>query len=89
MVMYDAMSMMSLSAIGNAGAEITFFVSEDGNDSWSGKLDSPNSDKTDGPFATITAARDAIREMKAGKPQKQAIAIAMSKAKRKKKATYE
>ena len=28
-------------------------------------------------------------EMKAGKPQKQAIAIAMSKAKRKKKATYE
>jgi hypothetical protein len=28
-------------------------------------------------------------EMEAGKPQKQAIAIAMSKAKRKKKATYE
>jgi hypothetical protein len=28
-------------------------------------------------------------EMEAGKPRKQAIAIAMSKAKRKKKATYE
>jgi len=43
---------------------IIFFVSTDGDDSWSGKLDSPNADKTDGPFATITRARDAIRELK-------------------------
>jgi len=45
--------------------EATFFVSKDGNDSWSGKLATPNAPKTDGPFATVLRARDAIREMKA------------------------
>jgi len=43
---------------------IKYYVSPSGNDNWSGKLASPNSDQTDGPFATIVRARDAIREMK-------------------------
>ena len=43
---------------------ITFFVAKNGNDSWSGKLFAPNKDKTDGPFASITRARDAIRQLK-------------------------
>ena len=44
-----------------------FYVSLNGNDSWSGKLSEPNSKKTDGPFATFERARDAIRELiKAG-----------------------
>ena len=47
---------------------ITFFVSKDGNDAWSGKLAVPNAEKTDGPFATITKAKDIIREMKAKQP---------------------
>ncbi|MFC1719227.1 hypothetical protein ACFL6S_36590 [Candidatus Poribacteria bacterium] len=60
----------SLTVNGIAGAqanelEATFFVSTDGNDGWSGKLEAPNAEKTDGPFATIARARDAIREMKA------------------------
>ncbi|MEM1582816.1 MAG: right-handed parallel beta-helix repeat-containing protein [Candidatus Bathyarchaeia archaeon] len=41
-----------------------FYVSPEGRDEWSGKLPEPNEDKTDGPFATITRARDAIRELK-------------------------
>lgn len=41
-----------------------FFVATDGDDGWSGKLDAPNADKTDGPFATLVRARDAIRESK-------------------------
>ncbi|WP_431857405.1 right-handed parallel beta-helix repeat-containing protein [Azospirillum sp.] len=38
-----------------------FFVSPNGNDSWSGRLAAPNADGTDGPFATLARARDAMR----------------------------
>jgi hypothetical protein len=41
-----------------------FFVSPNGNDSWSGTLDVPNASKTDGPFATINRAKLAVRELK-------------------------
>lgn len=44
--------------------EADFYVSPDGNDSWSGTLPSPNNDKTDGPFATIERAKEAVRELK-------------------------
>ncbi len=43
----------------------TFFVSTEGDDAWSGQLATPNAEGTDGPFATIPRARDAIREIKA------------------------
>ncbi|WP_109117497.1 right-handed parallel beta-helix repeat-containing protein, partial [Azospirillum sp. TSO22-1] len=38
-----------------------FFVAPNGNDSWSGRLDAPNADGTDGPFASLERARDAMR----------------------------
>lgn len=38
-----------------------FYVSTSGNDSWSGRLDAPNENGTDGPFKTLTKARDAVR----------------------------
>lgn len=41
-----------------------FFVALDGNDGWSGRLDAPNANRTDGPFATLARARDAVRELK-------------------------
>ena len=42
-----------------------FYVSSDGNDAWSGTLREPATE--DGPFATLTRARDAVRELiKAG-----------------------
>jgi hypothetical protein len=41
------------------------FVAPGGNDTSSGMLDAPNSEGTDGPLATITAARDLVRKTKA------------------------
>lgn len=41
-----------------------FYVSPQGKDSWSGRLQTPNTDKTDGPFATLERARDGIRTLK-------------------------
>lgn len=41
----------------------TFFVSPDGNDAWSGRLAEPNSERTDGPLATLRVARNRIRHL--------------------------
>ncbi len=38
-----------------------FYISPNGNDAWSGLLPEPNADGTDGPFATVAAARQAVR----------------------------
>ena len=43
----------------------TLYVSPIGNDAWSGLLYEPNADSSDGPFATICAARDALRNVDA------------------------
>lgn len=43
-----------------------FFVSSMGNDAWSGKLSAPNADHTDGPFASIRKAKEAVRIFKKG-----------------------
>jgi hypothetical protein len=37
-----------------------FYAATDGNDGWSGKLAAPNAGKSDGPFATLGRARDAV-----------------------------
>jgi parallel beta-helix repeat protein len=52
-----------------------FYVSGAGNDAWSGKLAEPNRAKTDGPFATLARARDALRSMQAGKPLHQPVTV--------------
>ncbi|NQT15387.1 MAG: hypothetical protein HQ582_21705, partial [Planctomycetes bacterium] len=41
-----------------------FYVATDGKDAWSGTVAEPNAQKTDGPFATLHRARDAIRALK-------------------------
>lgn len=53
----------------------SFFVAVDGNDSWSGTLSRPNAEGTDGPFATLGSARDAIRAMKAANPLSQPVTV--------------
>jgi len=40
-----------------------FYVSASGNDEWSGRLCEPNADASDGPFATLRRARDAVRRL--------------------------
>lgn len=50
--------------------EAVLYVAPNGNDSWSGKLPDPNSKKTNGPFATIIRAQNAVRKLrKTGKPR--------------------
>jgi parallel beta-helix repeat protein len=46
-------------------ATAVFYVSTKGSDQWSGRIPAPATDRQDGPFATLTAARDAIRGLKA------------------------
>ena len=41
-----------------------FYLSPHGSDSWSGTLAIPNVQGSDGPFATLACARDAVRELK-------------------------
>lgn len=43
---------------------ILFYVSPHGNDAWSGRLPDPNELQTDGPFATLHQAIEAIRQLK-------------------------
>ena len=45
-------------------SEVCFHVSPNGSNAWSGRLPEPNLAKTDGPFATLEAARDAVRRLK-------------------------
>ena len=45
--------------------EADFYVATNGNDNWSGTLAEPNISKTDGPFATLSRAQEAVRELKA------------------------
>lgn len=40
------------------------YVATDGNDHWSGRLAVPNADGSDGPLATLAAARDKVRQLK-------------------------
>jgi len=51
-------------SISQLGQVTEFYVSPNGNDGWSGKVSEPNNARSDGPFATLEAARDAIRRMK-------------------------
>ncbi len=46
-----------------APAAVTFFVAPNGNDFWSGRLAAPNSDGSDGPFATLDHARALVRNI--------------------------
>lgn len=48
-----------------AQAPLELHVSPEGNDAWSGLLPRPSPDGTDGPLASIAAARDTIRALRA------------------------
>jgi parallel beta-helix repeat protein len=55
-----------LAAAGIALAGQTYYVATDGSDQWSGRLPAPNAARSDGPFATLVRARDAVRRAKTG-----------------------
>ncbi|MGJ8643050.1 MAG: right-handed parallel beta-helix repeat-containing protein [Luteolibacter sp.] len=54
---------------GAAETDADFFVSTKGSDNWSGTLAEPNQGATDGPFATLVRARDAVRKLKETKKE--------------------
>src|SRR5579872_559103 len=60
--------MLGLSLHAAAQPAADFFVSPNGNDSWSGKLAVPNPARTDGPFASIARAQAAVRDLPKAKP---------------------
>jgi hypothetical protein len=56
-----------LSAAENISVKADFYVAADGDDRWSGTLPVANAKSSDGPFATLERARDAVRELKTSK----------------------
>ncbi len=56
-------------------APLRFFVSLQGNDMWSGRLERPSSQRTDGPFRSLEAARDTVRTLSLEERCKQPIEI--------------
>jgi hypothetical protein len=54
---------------------VTLHVAQNGNDAWSGRLQQPNAEKTDGPLAGLKGARDAIRRLKTQGPLKEGVEV--------------
>ena len=54
-------------------SEAAFFVAIDGSDDWSGTLDQPNSSSTDGPFATLQRAAQAVAQAQQFSPDRDYI----------------
>lgn len=52
-----------------------FYVSNLGNDRWSGSIDVPNSTTTDGPLATLQRARDLAREFRSTRNEPATVII--------------
>lgn len=59
----------------NSPLDADYYVSTSGSDGWSGKLAVPNASRTDGPFATLSRARDAVRILKEIKSTDIVVAI--------------
>ena len=57
---------------------VTLYVSGGGNDKWSGQVQQPNGEKSDGPLASLAGARDAIRRLKAQKQLTEPVRVIIS-----------
>ncbi|MBN1442372.1 MAG: right-handed parallel beta-helix repeat-containing protein, partial [Planctomycetes bacterium] len=60
---------------GGAARALTIHVAPGGRDDWSGTLERPSPDGSDGPLATLAGARDAIRRWKASSPRPEAVTV--------------
>jgi len=56
--------LIAVSVCNAATTQADFYLSPHGSDAWSGTLANPNAQGTDGPFATLEQARDAVRVLK-------------------------
>jgi hypothetical protein len=64
--------------VGQYVSATTFYVAPDGNDTWSGQLPSVNRLRTDGPLASLPAARDAVRRLKAKAPLAEPVRVVIA-----------
>ena len=64
------LALAGLGAVGaeGEGREIVLFVAPDGSDAWSGRLERPNAEGTDGPAASLAGAREAVRRARSAAP---------------------
>jgi hypothetical protein len=53
----------TVQSVQGQSASADFFVAPDGKDTWSGTLAAPNSNNTDGPFASIARAQTAVQQI--------------------------
>jgi len=61
-----ALAVSSALAVSAAPQPVRFYVATNGNDQWSGSRADPNARRTDGPFATLERAREAVRDRRRG-----------------------
>ncbi len=64
-----------VSAASGPPAKADFYVSVDGDDRWSGTLPVANAQASDGPFATLARARDAVRGVKRNAPNRDVVVL--------------
>ena len=67
-----------LSAASEPSMKADFYVSVKGNDRWSGTLPVANTQSSDGPFATLAGARDAVRALKRNSLKKDVVVLIQS-----------
>src|SRR3990172_2399820 len=67
--------MTKVSSDSSSSKDCAFYVSLLGKDSWSGRLPEPNAEGSDGPFANLLRARDAVRTLKAKAQLDRPVAI--------------
>jgi hypothetical protein len=67
--------LVAILALSLPSSALTVYVGPEGNDTWSGQYAKPNPDKTNGPLASLRAARDTIRKLKSSEPNNAVIHI--------------
>jgi parallel beta-helix repeat protein len=75
LAVFGLLIMVSPPALAQPAAD--YYVSPTGNDSWSGSLASANRNRTDGPFATLSRAIAAVRELRKRRTLERPISVLM------------
>jgi hypothetical protein len=70
-------TLLALAAVVHAQPKADFYVSPGGDDKWSGTMPGGNRPGTDGPFRTVTRARDAVRELRAKQKPDRPVRVAV------------
>ena len=71
-----ALALLCLTCAASAGGDgvpADYYVATNGNNTWSGKLAAPNRSRTDGPFATLARAQQALRAHRPAGPSRVAV----------------